>query len=213
MEQQFLNSLYFKSIILNYGNDEIINMLNHKDIDNPLDKFMTLFNDTVEVDPSFLALDESIVDKIKYVINYYRSSETNKNEETINKMNEIIIFCNEISSFTEEEKDLIYFDYIKKQSFQRRKLIFFQNNLFEAIGMDAIVYDAVKKNRVDDPIVKNNIVSTTNYLLHNYFPLVLDEDYYKNLKNILTSKNILSRKERNRGKRILKTMKRIDNII
>ena len=50
--------------------------------------------------------------------------------------------------------------------------------------MDAIVYDAVKNNKVDDPIVKNNIVSTTNYLLHNYFPLVLDEDYYNNLKKI-----------------------------
>ena len=211
MEQQFLNSIYFKSIMISYDREELVDMLD--DNDNPLNTFMILLEDTLELDPSFLSLDDSFPEKVHYVLNHYRFDEVNRNEKTIDKVNNIIVFCNEIISMSEDEKNDIYFNYVRNQTFQRRKFIFYEDDLFEAIGMDAVVYEAVKNNRVDNPYIKKNIVPTTYYLLHNCFPLVLDKDYYNNLKNILVDENILSRKDRKKGKKILKTMKRIDNII
>ena len=211
MEQHFLNSLYFKSIIISYDKYELIDMLNNND--NPLETFIILLNDTAHVDPSFFALDDEILDKIYYVVNKYRFDDINRNEDTINKVNDIIIFCNEVRSFSQEDKDEIYYEYIKKQSVERHKIIVYEEDLFEALSMDAIVYEAVKNNNIDNTYKKNNIISTTNYLLHNYFPLVLDKDYYTNLNNILMDDNVLSNKEKRKGKKLLKTMKKINNII
>ena len=211
MEENFLNSLYFKSIILSYDEKELVEMLNNNE--NPLDTFMVLLGSTAELDPSFFALDDSILDKIYYVISKYRFEDVNKNEKTNKAINEIITFCNKVRGFSQEDKDEIYLNYIRKQSFERQKLIFYQDDLFENLSMDAVVYEAVKNNNIDNPYIKNNIVSTTNYLLHNCFTLVLDEDYYNNLKTILTDENVLSKKERKRAKRIIRTLKKIDNII
>ena len=209
MEQEFLNSIYFKSIILGFDREELIENLNLHD--NPLEVFMTLLSDTAKWDSSFFALDDEILDKILYVVNKYRFN--NIDSESFEMINDVIRFCNEVRNFSEEDKDKIYIDYVRRQSMERHKLIYYQDDLFAAIGMDALVYEAVKNNEVDNPYVRNSIVPSTHYFLHNCFPIVLDKEYYNNLKNILMDDNILSKKDKRSGKKILKTMKKIDNII
>ena len=89
MEETFLNSLYFKSILITYEKDELIEMLEKSD--DPLKTFLTLLGDTAEADPSFFALDDSFLDKINYVIHKYRFDGTEKDEETIGMINDIIL--------------------------------------------------------------------------------------------------------------------------
>lgn len=212
MKQTFLHSMYFKSIILSYEEDELIEMLDQND--DPLDAFITLLYDTAEVDPSFFALDDSIINKIQSVLNKYRFDGKHKDEETIDTINDMIIFCNEVKAFSREDKDKIYLSYIRNQSVQRQQLMYYPEDLFEAISMDAVVYESVKENsRIDNPYIRDNIVSTTNYLLQNYFPLVLESNYYNNLKVILADDSTLDKKDKKRAKRLLKTMKSMESII
>ena len=69
MEETFLNSLYFKSILITYEKDELIEMLEKSD--DPLKTFLTLLGDTAEADPSFFFLFYSFLNKINYVIHKY----------------------------------------------------------------------------------------------------------------------------------------------
>jgi len=212
MEQEFLNSLYFKSILITYEKDELIKMLDQSD--DPLETFIVLLSDTAQVDPSFFALDDSFLDKISFVIHKYRFDGTNRDEETINKINEVIRFCNGVKAFSDDDKDKIYSHYVGIQTVQRHKLIYYEEDLYEAISMDAVVYESVKNNQnMDNPYIRDNIISTTNYILQNYFPLVIDRDYFYNLKNILEDEKYLSKKDRKNGKRLLKTMKSMESII
>ena len=212
MEEEFLNSLYFKSIILGYDKHELIEMLNNNNNDNPLETFLVLFNDTAKVDPSFFALSDEIIDKIEHVIGEYRFDENNK--EFRDSINNIIVFCNQLKSFSEDDKDKIYLDYIKRQSVERNKIVFYIDDLFDALEMDAIVYETIKNgDDINNPYIVNNIVPTTYYLLHNCFPLVLDEDFYHNLMNILKDEKILSKKDKKNAKKLLRTMNKIDSII
>ncbi len=100
MEEEFLNSLYFKSIILGYDKYELIEMLDNNN-DNPLETFLVLFTDTAKVDPCFFALSDEIIDKIQHIINKYRFDENNK--EYRDSINNIIIFCNRIKILSEYE--------------------------------------------------------------------------------------------------------------
>ncbi len=211
MEEEFLNSLYFKSIILGYDKYELIEMLDNNN-DNPLETFLVLFTDTAKVDPCFFALSDEIIDKIQHIINKYRFDENNK--EYRDSINNIIVFCNRIKILSEDEKDKIYLDYIKRQSVERHKIVFYINDLFDALEMDAIVYESIKNgDDINNPYIVNNIVSTAYYLLHNCFPLVLDDDFYHNLMNILKDEKILSKKDKKNAKKLIRTMNKIDNII
>ena len=66
-KNDFLNYLCFKYFILNYSADEIVELIDNFNSDEPYEMFYDLIVATSDVDPDFFVIDDSIIDKIQTV--------------------------------------------------------------------------------------------------------------------------------------------------
>ena len=168
--KDYFNILVLKNhlIILN---DEQLSEVYHDDINYAI--FIKALHKLISIDSGFLFLGDEIISKIERVIDYNRFK-TDSN--TLDTINEIIVFLNSVKHSSFEHKNLYQMAYLAYQEETRKVKINNIDELLDYLAYDARIVAVVVDGdtaAVDDD---TKFMASLNYLIE-MAPEALQEPY------------------------------------
>ncbi len=159
-ERDFENLLCLRNELINASTSQM--MEEYQDFEQYM-----MFLDTVlillDTDSGFLLLDDEYSDKIFHVIQIHRFD--CKDKDIRDAINLIIDRVNQTKSYSKELKEMILKDYQDYQSDLRSVEFSTQEDLIYALGYDAIVFLALKDDRMDIATEDDVFLSSVNYMM------------------------------------------------
>lgn len=204
--EDFLNIIILKSQLVNMPEEKLLEEYQDKD---RYGTFIDTANIMLDRDSGFLLLDESIARKIESVIASNRFKI--KDEDYTTVANEVIIKINLACDYSKDLKEKVLESYRIYQEESRHISFDDDEELIEAIGYDAYVYDSIKND--------NGVDLNTIYLYGsiNYFketiPEIYEDEEFRN--NAIKKLEITLEKQKHQPfvgnryiKKVLKTLQK-----
>ena len=208
-KDDFLDYLCFKHFILNYSAEEIVELIDNFNSDEPYEMFYDLIVATSEADPDFFVIDDSIIDKIQTVINEYRFRDEYRidNPDYDSMFNSVIIYLNEMRSLARKDMKSTIANYTAREMNRRSIMVRDLDTLMTVMGMDYEIYVNVMHNNFNE-MTKLFIGEVTNYFLECCPEVYEDNVMYNNTIDMLNSINFdkMSKLEAKHTKKVLKRM-------
>lgn len=208
-KNDFLNYLCFKYFILNYSADEIVELIDNFNSDEPYEMFYDLIVATSDVDPDFFVIDDSIIDKIQTVISEYRFRDEYRidNPDYDEMFNSVIVYLNEMKALARTDMVSTIANYTAREMNRRSIVVRDLDTLMTIMGMDYEIYANIANNNFTE-VTKLFVGEVTNYFLECCPEVYEDSDVYNNTIDILESIdfNKMSRAEAKHTKKVLKRM-------
>lgn len=205
-KEKFLNSLLFKHIILEFNDQEIIEIT--ADTADPVGLFLDITEDTYELDQAFFYLDESITSKVLNYLNYYRYNPKYKKGHT-DRINEVISNLNVINAKPFMEKQKGYNRYLNLQKFLRKTNIKNKYELMYLLKNDVVVYNSLLTGK-ENPTASYLLEEASSYFLYNCKEIYEDENILNNsYKELAKSYETDSLIEKVKNKSLIKRMNKI----
>ena len=208
-KDDFLDYLCFKHFILNYSAEEIVELIDNFNSDEPYEMFYDLIVATSEADPDFFVIDDSIIDKIQTVINEYRFRDEYRidNPDYDLMFNSVIIYLNEMRSLARKDMKSTIANYTAREMNRRSIMVRDLDTLMTVMGMDYEIYVNVMHNNFNE-MTKLFIGEVTNYFLECCPEVYEDNVMYNNTIDMLNSIDFdkMSKPEAKHTKKVLKRM-------
>lgn len=204
----FKNFIYLKDQLLKADYQVLREM--YEDYENYI-AFVVAVVDILNNEPLFFLLNEDMIDEVENILSIHRFTKNDSDlKETINQ---IVIFFNQLIANNEEEKDLLYYDFVVNQEDMRRVIFKDENTLVQALSYDADVLEAIEDNNFTfldkDPFTLMSI----NYLMSRCSNLFQDERISNNtidqLNNISDRNNHFGGRVKAYSKDLKRTVQKI----
>lgn len=171
----FVCMICLKNQLLEYPLEKLLDA--YGDYDNFilfLESALLLMNN----DSAFLLFSCEALQKVSAVVENYRF--TYRDSEITNMCNEIIVYLNTISNYSEKLSNSLMEEYLNYQEDCRKISILDCNILLDALSNDALVYSAFVNNDLQVLEGREALnISSINYFLEVCPELFENDDFYK----------------------------------
>lgn len=150
--------------------------------------FIKILYQLIDIDNGgFAILDEEITNTISTLINYKRFDIREKDPETYNLINEIIIKLNDLNALTEDAKQEFINNYVINQEENRNLEFTYTYEILDSMGVDSFIIDYLEGEDLPEDIPDYYLIGSIVYLNNSMPGLFEIEEVQEKIENLLNS--------------------------
>ena len=150
--------------------------------------FIKILYQLIDIDNGgFAILDEEITNTISTLINYKRFDIREKDPETYNLINEIIIKLNDLNALTEDAKQEFINNYVINQEENRNLEFTYTYEILDSMGVDSFIIDYLEGEDLPEDIPDYYLIGSIVYLNNSMPGLFEIEEVQEKIESLLNS--------------------------
>ena len=161
--EDFVNVLLLRNQLVNVELSELMKFY------EDYDRFCTFLRSVLvlrDVDSAFLLFRPEFIEKIERVIQIHRFGE--KRSEVWGDINEIVLYLNQIKSYSDDFREMLKEDYRTYQQDCRKTPFEDENEFLYSMAYDAVVYCAIQRNDMDFITEDDMYLVSINYFIETF---------------------------------------------
>ena len=150
--------------------------------------FIKILYQLIDIDNGgFAILDEEITNTISTLINYKRFDIREKDPETYNLINEIIIKLNDLNALPEDAKQEFINNYVINQEENRNLEFTYTYEILDSMGVDSFIIDYLEGEDLPEDIPDYYLIGSIVYLNNSMPGLFEIEEVQEKIESLLNS--------------------------